>query len=192
MDKNSMVIMQGFSCCIDEGSPVKILDIGSCDIDGCYKELFNKPKWSYTGVDFKAGKNVDIVVDKNYEWNNIETESVDILVSGNYLSETPAPWKAAKSIERIIKPGGIVFVTIPWMKIEYVYPADCYRILPDGLVYLFTKEVVFEKWICGLKDNDSFFCGQKPGATCSFAAKSKLTSFFTDLLHKGENLRLNF
>ena len=48
---------------LDENDYLKVLDIGSLDTSGNdynYKSIFNEAKWSYEGLDFKNGNNVDI------------------------------------------------------------------------------------------------------------------------------------
>ena len=36
--------------------PLVILDLGSQDINGCYRPLFALPPWKYVGVDLAAGE----------------------------------------------------------------------------------------------------------------------------------------
>ena len=56
-----------------------ILDLGSQDINGSYKELFSSPAWKYIGIDTSEGKNVDIVISDPYSWNNIHSEYADVI-----------------------------------------------------------------------------------------------------------------
>ena len=39
-----------------------IFDLGSMDVNGSYREIFDNPKWHYKGLDLSEGKNVDIVL----------------------------------------------------------------------------------------------------------------------------------
>ena len=45
------------------GSALKVVDIGSFDVNGSYRTLFTDPGWQYTGVDLEAGPGVDVVLD---------------------------------------------------------------------------------------------------------------------------------
>ncbi len=45
-----------------ENEELTILDLGSQDINGSYRELFAAPRWRYIGLDMAAGKNVDLVL----------------------------------------------------------------------------------------------------------------------------------
>ena len=42
--------------------PLRILDLGSQDVNGTYKPLFAESAWTYQGLDMEPGKNVDIVL----------------------------------------------------------------------------------------------------------------------------------
>ena len=55
--------------------PLVILDLGSQDINGCYRPLFALPPWKYVGVDLAAGPNVDVVLSDPYDWREISAES---------------------------------------------------------------------------------------------------------------------
>lgn len=114
------------------GKELKIVDLGSTDVNGSYKELFDDPKWAYTGVDIEAGKNVDIVIKDIYDWKEIESDSVDVMVSGQTFEHIEYIWKTIEEIKRILKSGGIGCLIAPSSGPEHKYPVDCWRILPDG------------------------------------------------------------
>jgi len=65
-----------------EDRDLKIIDIGSQDINGSYKPLFQNQKWNYFGCDMVKGKNVDIVIENVYDWKNIKSGTFDIVISG--------------------------------------------------------------------------------------------------------------
>ena len=62
--------------------PLVIVDLGSQDINGCYRPLFALPPWKYVGVDLAPGLNVDVVLSDPYDWREISPESVDVIVAG--------------------------------------------------------------------------------------------------------------
>jgi hypothetical protein len=43
-------------------SEVSVLDMGSYDVNGSYRHLFNEERYQYTGVDTEEGPNVDVVL----------------------------------------------------------------------------------------------------------------------------------
>ena len=63
---------------------LKILDVGSLDGQGDYNysDIFNEKNWTYTGLDFQAGHNVDIVVTDIYNWFEVEDNTYDVVISG--------------------------------------------------------------------------------------------------------------
>jgi predicted SAM-dependent methyltransferase len=109
-----------------------ILDLGSQDINGTYKPLFNQPGWMYLGIDISDGKNVDIVVSNTYSWKNIPSDYADVFVSGQTFEHIDYIWLTMKEIFRVLKPGGLCCIIAPSSGIEHKYPIDCWRIYPDG------------------------------------------------------------
>jgi hypothetical protein len=53
------------------------------------------------------------------------------------LEHTENPFIIAKNISDAIKPGGMLFVTVPWVWELHYYPKDYWRFCPQGLEALF-------------------------------------------------------
>ncbi len=115
-----------------EDIPLKIVDLGSMEIGGCYRPIFNEKKWDYMGLDFCAGKNVDIVLSDPYNWLEIASESADVCISGQTFEHIEYFWKTMSEIARILKPGGLCCIIAPSGGPEHKYPVDCWRFYPDG------------------------------------------------------------
>lgn len=111
---------------------ITIVDYGSQDLNGSYKELFAQPNWKYIGVDMVLGKNVDIVLSDPYDWKQIATSSVDVVISDQAFEHTEYVWITMLEIERILKPLGLVCIIAPSAGPEHRFPVDCWRIYPDG------------------------------------------------------------
>lgn len=112
--------------------PLKIMDLGSLDVNGSYRPLFDKSLWQYVGLDITAGDNVDIVLKNSYNWPEIKTNSVDVLVSGQAFEHIEYFWITMLEIARILKPGGLGCIIAPSGGPEHKYPVDCWRFYPDG------------------------------------------------------------
>lgn len=139
MHKGSLDIMQHFiNKYIDNSTYITVLDIGSRDINGNFKSLFQNKNCKYLGLDILSGPNVDIVSKGPYDFGLVN--QFDFVISGNCLEHVEAPWKWIKEVERVTKPGGIVCIITPFATGIHGYPVDCYRILPDGYRYLLEKE----------------------------------------------------
>jgi len=108
-----------------------ILDIGSYDVNGSYKPLLTSPKWSYTGIDLAAGPNVDLALTSPYQLP-LPDEHADVVISGQAFEHIEFFWLTWIEIERVLKPGGYVFLIAPSRGPEHGYPVDCWRYYPDG------------------------------------------------------------
>lgn len=114
------------------GRPMRILDVGSQNVNGCYRPLFDDPAWSYTGLDLESGDNVDVVVDNPYRWNALPRHGFDLVISGQAFEHIEFFWLSILEIERVLKPGGLCCVIAPAGGYEHRYPVDCWRFYPDG------------------------------------------------------------
>lgn len=112
--------------------PLVILDLGSADLNGSYRELFALPPWRYRGVDLVASENVDIVLSDPYRWREIDSESVDVVVSGQTFEHTEFFWETMLEIARVLKPRGMCCIIAPSSGPEHRFPRDCWRIFADG------------------------------------------------------------
>lgn len=120
--------LQNFS-----GDNIKILDIGSQDINGSYRDLFNHRGWNYIGLDMSEGRNVDIVIKDPYSWKEIKSNYFEVVITGQTLEHIEYPWLTMCEISRILKYNGLCCVIVPSSGPEHKYPIDCYRFFPDGL-----------------------------------------------------------
>ena len=143
MHVESYEIMQEFARkYLDQNANLDILDVGSYDVNGSYKELFKNASWNYTGLDMVEGPNVDIVSVSPYNFGL--AKQYDVVVSGNCLEHVEAPWLWIKEVEKATKKGGMVCIVTPFSIGEHRYPVDCWRILPDAYRYLLTEVADFD------------------------------------------------
>jgi len=89
---------------LDPTQTLRILDVGSYNLNGCYRPLVSSPYWHYTGMDIEAGPNVDVVSQDPYSWP-LPANSYDVVISGQCIEHVEAPWLWIKEIERVLKPG---------------------------------------------------------------------------------------
>lgn len=117
-----------------ENERLAIVDLGSCDVNGSgsYKQFFDSKNWNYIGVDVSPGKNVDIVLKNPYLWEEIRSNFVDVLISGQAFEHIEYFWITMLEISRVMKPGGICCIIAPSSGPEHRYPVDCWRFYPDG------------------------------------------------------------
>ena len=115
-----------------EDEPLQILDLGSQNIGGSYRDFFKVGRWTYRGMDLDPGENVDIVLEEPYLWKEIESNSVDVLVSGQVFEHIEYFRLTSEEIARVLKPNGLCCIVAPSAGHEHRYPVDCWRFYPDG------------------------------------------------------------
>lgn len=175
---------------------IKIIDIGSQDINGTYKPLFQNSKWTYVGCDMVKGENVDIVIDNVYDWKDIKSGTFDVVISGQAFEHIEYFWVTILEIARILKNGGLSCIIAPSGGTEHRYPVDCWRYYPDGFKalarYAGLKTIdVYTQWNKELYPDydpvwkDSVLICIKPELTncqkLKFYLKNKLSKFLINL-----------
>lgn len=140
---------------LQEKTNIQILDIGSFDINGSYRGIFQKESWVYKGLDIAPGQNVDIVEANIYNWN-IKDETFDVVISGQTLEHVEYPWVTFKEMVRVLKKKGYVCLMVPSTGKEHRYPVDCWRMFPDGARALAKLENI-EVLECHINDKSKFW-----------------------------------
>ena len=115
---------------------ISVLDIGSYDVNGSYKQYFQNPAYSYTGLDMESGPNVDIVATTPYHWPTLKDESFDVVISGQALEHIEFFWFTFNEIVRVLKSEGLICIIAPRGFRRHRFPIDCYRFDTDGIVAL--------------------------------------------------------
>jgi len=89
------------------------------------------------GVDMMPGDGVDRVI-------NMEEPLPDIglfehVECTSVLEHSRRPWLMAENIERVLRPGGTLFLAAPFVWKIHAYPDDYFRFTPNGVRSLFTR-----------------------------------------------------
>jgi len=91
--------------------PGKVLEIGSKDINGSYREIFKG--WDYTGLDVVSGPCVDYVPSDPYDWKELASDSFDSVISGQTFEHIEFPDRTMAEIKRVLKPSGVAIIIVP-------------------------------------------------------------------------------
>lgn len=133
MHKSAMLRMEWFvHNYMPNDRRIRVLDVGSFDVNGSYKGLFDGMDVEYFGLDMATGPNVNYVPQNPYEWKELEDESFDFIISGNAFEHIEYPWLTICEIYRKLKTGGFACILAPNSLQEHRYPMDCYRYFSDG------------------------------------------------------------
>jgi SAM-dependent methyltransferase len=111
-----------------------IVDLGSQDISGSIKSVA-PPGNKYVGVDFVAGRGVDIVISDPYNLP-FDSEFADVVVSSSCFEHSEFFWLVYNEILRTLKPSGLFYLDVPSNGPFHRYPVDCWRFYPDSGVAL--------------------------------------------------------
>ena len=114
---------------------LKILDIGSMDVNGSLKEFFDNNKNEYYGLDMQKGPNVNILMHDPYIIP-FDNESVDVIISTSVFEHTPFFWELFIEMNRVLKPSGLIYLNMPSNGDFHRYPKDCWRFYPDSGIAL--------------------------------------------------------
>lgn len=126
-------------------APVSLLDVGSLNVNGTYRNLVEQRRWQYTGLDIAAGDNVDVVADSPYVYP-FEDDTFDVVISGSTMEHVQAIWLWIPELVRVLRPGGLLAVITHTQFVYHPYPVDCWRIMPDGMRYLFDLTGALERY----------------------------------------------
>jgi SAM-dependent methyltransferase len=96
------------------------------------------------GLDIHPGLGVDVVGDAHRLSHFLRERSVDAVVSGSVLEHLQAPWLFAAEVNRVLKPGGLVYHEAPGVWPAHAQPNDFWRMSAEGLRALFGPETGFE------------------------------------------------
>lgn len=136
MHASSYKKMQGFReryLADREQDRLDIYDLGSQDVNGSYRPIFDAPHWRYQGIDMAKGKNVHVVLRTPYAWREVRSNSADVVVSGQAFEHIEYFWITMLEIARVLRPGGLCCIIAPSSGPEHRYPVDCWRFYPDGM-----------------------------------------------------------
>jgi SAM-dependent methyltransferase len=110
---------------------------------------------SVTCIDIEPGPGVDIVADAQ-SMPQIPSASADCVLIVSVLQHLPSPQRAVDEAFRVLRPGGIVYVNVPFIFVYHRDPEDFNRFSVPGLEALCSR---FERIASGsVRGPASTFC----------------------------------
>lgn len=106
-----------------------------------YKSFFLQYADQYVGVDWEGSMHntiPDIVADLN-ELLPIDSEVADTVISLSVMEHLREPQTMLNEAYRILKPGGVMILQVPFQWMVHESPYDFFRYTPYGLEYLLKK-----------------------------------------------------
>jgi SAM-dependent methyltransferase len=121
-----------------------VLELGGRNVTG----VSHRPHFSgagrYIGCDIHPGEGVDLVADIHRLSDVVEPNSVDAVFSISVFEHLVFPWKAVLEINRVLKPGGYVFIHSHPNWPAHELPWDFWRFPVGGLAHLMIPDTGFE------------------------------------------------
>jgi SAM-dependent methyltransferase len=130
---------------IVRGTPTPaVLEIGSRSRSGNVYRDWMPAGCRYTGFDVLEGPNVDVVGDAHTLSKHFEADQFDAVYAISTFEHLAMPWVAAAEINRVMKPGGVVFIATHQTWPVHDAPWDFYRFSEYAWVTLFNSYSGFE------------------------------------------------
>lgn len=132
-DRNQLLYLQRHA----PGVNGAILEIGSKDYGSTVPFRDHIRHREYVGLDMSPGKGVDVVGDLSQGLCGLAEGRFDLIICCSVLEHVDKPWLMARNIVRLMRPGGSLFMSVPWVWRYHPYPDDYFRFSWRGIETLF-------------------------------------------------------
>jgi len=111
---------------------IKILEVGSLNINGGVRDLFPFPN-EFTGIDLQKGEGVDIQMNAHDLTWRFGSEVFDIVICLDTLEHDDAFWVTIKNIREVLRTRGLLFLSVPAFTFPiHRHPKDYWRFGEDA------------------------------------------------------------
>ncbi|MCG7877953.1 MAG: class I SAM-dependent methyltransferase [Candidatus Thiodiazotropha taylori] len=129
---------------VNDMEQATLLEIGSRNVTGVvWREVFS-PTVEYTGMDIHPGENVDVVGDVHTLSSLLPGEHYDAVFSVSVFEHLAMPWKAVLEINRVMKPGGLLYISTHPAIPPHELPWDFWRFSGETFKILLNESTGFE------------------------------------------------
>ena len=128
--QNCKEFFDTYAVCFEPQTGTRVVEIGSLDVNGSLRSV-TPAQFEYTGVDFAAGKGVDVLLTDPYQIP-LPNECADIVLSSSCFEHSEMFWISFLEVMRILKPRGLFYLNAPSNGNVHRYPVDCWRFYPDS------------------------------------------------------------
>jgi SAM-dependent methyltransferase len=124
-----------------------VLEIGCKYNNTGFKKFFKNQGVEYVGTDIEESspydplnpdqRQVDVVCDLTAPENPLHKNYFDLVICCSVMEHVPRPWVMAEKISELVRPGGKLYVAVPWVWKYHGYPKDYYRFTHTAIEYLY-------------------------------------------------------
>ncbi|MCG7871956.1 MAG: class I SAM-dependent methyltransferase [Candidatus Thiodiazotropha weberae] len=137
-------VFNRFTATVNEMPQAALLEIGSRNVTGVVKRDLFQSTVDYTGVDIHAGENVDVVADVHELSSHLPQNHYDAVFSISVFEHLAMPWQAVIEINRLMKPGGLLFIATHPVIPPHELPWDFWRYSSETFKVLLNQRTGFE------------------------------------------------
>lgn len=116
-----------------------VLEIGSKDYGSTSSFRDTYLGAEYVGVDLEDGKNVDVVADLTQGTGPLPVSHFALGICCSVMEHVRKPWIMAEHVTSLIRPGGHLYMSVPWVWRYHPYPDDYYRFSWRGIEEIFPE-----------------------------------------------------
>lgn len=110
----------------------------------------------FIGLDMAHGPNVDLVADITEPADAIRAragaDGFGLIICHHVLEHVRTPWVAARTLMDLLVPGGLLFVTVPWVQGYHEFPDDFWRMSFAGIRALFPGLEIEVEYYTGMRE----------------------------------------
>lgn len=114
---------------VPSGGGQAVLDVGCGDKP--YFPFFAGSANEYVGFDSAPGPQVDVV--GSSDSLPFDDARFDVVLSTQTLEHVPDPQGSAREMHRVLKPGGVLLLSVPCTSVYHPVPEDFWRWTQEGL-----------------------------------------------------------
>jgi SAM-dependent methyltransferase len=116
-----------------------VLEIGALLTAG-YRELFAPQGFEFITTDLEDSTppgRIDVICDLTTPENPLPKNYFDLVLCCSVMEHVPNPWIMAEKISEVVRPGGKLYISVPWVWKYHGYPKDYYRFTYSAIQYLY-------------------------------------------------------
>lgn len=114
-----------------------VLEVGSRAVNGMTTDYRKVYPDGFVGLDLFPGEGVDVVADLTKGVEPGQEGRYALVICCSVLEHVEDPWAMARSITKLLRPGGKAYISVPWVWRYHAYPDDYWRFTWSGIRKLF-------------------------------------------------------
>jgi len=121
-----------------------VLELGSRNVSGITRQDVFPHRDKYVGFDIHPGDGVDVVGDCHRLSSYLPAGEFDLVYTVSVFEHLMFPWKVVLELNKVMKPGGYIFVSTHPAWPTHELPWDFFRYMAGGFQALFNEFTGFE------------------------------------------------